>query len=109
MSSIMNEPDDDGSGGGRVNYLSGNFDDEQRRVRRVSLKQSLFKLVNLQTFHNVVTNTFFIILLLIEFTQFLGFVFYKVNIAATTTSGFATSISSVASGATSNQSSLSAS
>lgn len=105
MSSILNEGDDI-DGQGRVNYLSGNFDEEQRRVRRVSFKQSLFKLVNLMTFHNVVTNTFFIILLLIEFVQFLGFVFYKVNIAATTTSGFATSPSTVTTGSTSNQSSI---
>ena len=91
MSSILNEGGDDADNAGRANYLTGNFDDEQRRVKRVSLKQSLFKLVNLMTFHNVVTNTFFIILLLIEFVQFLGFIFYKVNIAATTTSGFASS------------------
>lgn len=70
MSSILNEGDDnyDGSsGGGRVNYLTGGFDSEQRRVPRVSFKQSLFKLVNLMTFHNIVTNTFFIILLFVEF------------------------------------------
>lgn len=78
MSSILNEgmDDADGAGGGRVNYLTGGYDDEARRVRRVSFKQMLFKLVNLMTFHNVVTNTFYIILLLVEFAQFLGFVFY---------------------------------
>jgi len=99
--------DADGGGGGRVNYLTGGYDDEARRVRRVSFKQMLFKLVNLMTFHNVVTNTFYIILLLVEFAQFLGFVFYQVNIAATTTSGFAQSVAQVAasaSGSTSNQS-----
>lgn len=101
MSSILNEGmDESDSGGGRVNYLSGGYDDEARRVRRVSFKQMLFKLVNLMTFHNVVTNTFYIILLLVEFTQFLGFVFYQVNIAATTTSGFAQSVAQVAASAT---------
>ena len=110
MSSILNEGVDDGDmgGGGRVNYLSGGYDDGAPRVRRASFKQMLFKLVNLMTFHNLVTNTFYIILLLVEFAQFLGFVFFKVNIAATTTSGFASSVSQVAStasGSTSNQSS----
>lgn len=90
MSSILNEGDDDTGGGGRsMNYLAGGFDDEQRRVRRESVKHSLFKLVNLLTFHNVVTNTAYIILLLGEFTQFLGFLFFKLSLASTSTSSFA--------------------
>ena len=84
MSSLLNEGEAEEQG--RSNYLSGGFDNEQRRVRRVSLKQNLFKLVNLLTFQNVVTNTLFIILLLVEFTQFLGFVFYELSLASTTTS-----------------------
>ena len=36
MSSILNDLEDDT---GRVNYISGGFDDEQKKVRRVSLKQ----------------------------------------------------------------------
>lgn len=90
MSSILNEGEDDTGGGGRtMNYLTGGFDDEQRRVRRVSLKQLLFKVVNLLTFHNVITNTVYIVLLLGEFVQFLGFLFYKLALASNSMSAFA--------------------
>ena len=48
----------------------------------------MFKLINLLTFQNVITNTIFIILLLFEFIQFLGFVLFKLELAQTTTSQF---------------------
>ena len=50
MSSILNEGEDEGAGGGISSYLSGGMDGDQKRVRRVSIKQYLFKLVNLLTF-----------------------------------------------------------
>ena len=75
MTSIMNEGMDDGDYA-PSNFLNSGFDDDKKRARRISLKSMLFKLVNLMTFHNVITSSFFIILLLIEFIQFLGFVFY---------------------------------
>jgi hypothetical protein len=108
MSSILNDNSDEGGYGGEGS-ISGGFGEEQRRTRKPSMKLMLFKLVNLMTFHNVVTNTFFIGLLLVEFVQFLGFVFFKINLATTTTSGFASAVvepaGSGSSGTTSNQSS----
>ena len=105
MTSIMNEGMDDGDYA-PSNFLNSGFDDDKKRARRISLKSMLFKLVNLMTFHNVITSSFFIILLLIEFIQFLGFVFYQINLAAATTSGFAVPSSS-GSSPTANQSSTS--
>ena len=67
MSSILNEGEDENSGG-ISSYLSGGMDGEQKRVRKVSMKHLLFKLINLLTFQNVITNTMFVILLLCEFT-----------------------------------------
>ncbi len=92
MSSILNEGEEDQIGGGGLSsYLSGGFDNDKRRVRRVSLKQQIFKVVNLLTFQNVITNTLYIILMLCEFVQLLGFVFYKLTLASNTTSTFAVS------------------
>ena len=48
-------------------------------------------MTNLLTFQNVLTNTIYIILLLVEFVQLLGFVFYKLTLAQNTTSTFAVS------------------
>lgn len=45
--------------------------------------------MNLITFHNAITSTAFIILLMIEFTQFLGFILFKLNVASTTVSAYA--------------------
>ena len=86
MASIMNDGDEDP---GMGNYLSGGFEGDQKRGKRSSLKQDFFKLINLLTFHNVITNTIYIILLLCEFAQFLGFLFFKLNLAQTTTSAYA--------------------
>jgi len=60
-------------------------------VRRASFKQLIFKVTNLFTFQNVITNTIYIILLLIEFVQLLGFVLYRLTLAQNTTSTFAVS------------------
>jgi hypothetical protein len=91
MSSLLNEGDEDGGApGGISSYLSGGMDGDQKRVRRVSMKHQLFKLVNLLTFQNVVTNTIFIILLLCEFVQLLGFVLYKLELSSNTTSLYGT-------------------
>jgi len=82
MSSILNEGEDDQGGGGISSYLTGGaFGNEQRRTRRISIKQQLFKVTNLLTFQNVLTNTIYIVLMLIEFVQLLGFVFYKLTLA----------------------------
>jgi hypothetical protein len=43
------------------------------------------------TFQNVLTNTAYIVLMLVEFVQLLGFVFYKLTLAQNTTSTFAVS------------------
>ena len=91
MGSILNEGDDDQGGGGISSYLSGGMGNEQRRVRRISLKQQIFKVTNLLTFQNVLTNTAYIVLMLLEFVQLLGFVFYKLTLAQNTTSTFAVS------------------
>ena len=69
--------------------MGGGFDDDQKRSKRVPLKQQLFKLVNLLTFHNVITPNAFMVLLLIEFIQFIGFVFFKISVASQTESNFA--------------------
>ena len=51
MSSILNEGEDDQGGGGISSYLTGGgFGNEQRRTRRISLKQQVFKITNLLTF-----------------------------------------------------------
>ena len=67
MASVLNEGEDD-SPGGISSYLSGGMEGEHKKVRKVSMKQELFKLVNLLTFQNVITNTMYIILLICEFT-----------------------------------------
>lgn len=58
--------------------------------------------MNLLTFQNVVTNTLYIILMLIEFTQFLGFVLYKLTLSGATTSSFAYSSTGISSNGTSS-------
>ena len=89
MTSITNDGGAEDMDSGRAGLLSGGFDEDQKRVRGPSIKQQLFKLVNLLTFHNVISSNMFVILLLIEFVQFLGFVFYKINVATSTESVFA--------------------
>jgi hypothetical protein len=49
MASVMNEGEDD-SPGGISSYLSGGMEGEHKKVRKVSMKQQIFKLVNLLTF-----------------------------------------------------------
>lgn len=89
MTSITNDGGADDFDSGHSGLLSGNFEEDHKRSKRVSLKQQIFKLVNLLTIHNVISSNFFVVLLLVEFAQFLGFVFFQINISTLTESSFA--------------------
>ena len=67
MTSITNDGGAEDMDSGRSGLLSGGFDDDSKKSRGPTFKQQIFKLVNLLTFHNVISSKMFVILLLVEF------------------------------------------